>query len=133
MQTAQFQFQFNFSCPANSEEIVKQFGQRYYSYFDQNQLQLLNLLFKRDAVISINNQHFVGFNNFANFLIQNGTYHLVHQNLNLIYQEVGSHLMISVTGDLISNHICCNKFTEMILLEKDGDSYQIRNMILQMM
>lgn len=133
MQIAQFQFQFNFAYPTNSEEIVKQFCQRYYSYFDQNQQQLLNLLFKKDAIISINNHHFVGFSNFANFLIQNGTYHLVHQNLNLIYQEVGSHLIISVTGDLISNHICHNKFTETIFLEKDGDSYQIRNIIIQIM
>ena len=126
------------------KEIGKEFAHNYYSEIDRD-LNAVGYMYYTDTYITVIGEEVLGYQAFIDTLHRYSVYRLHHQIQEVDCQPVTDDLMIiNVTGQLTSDGVNYNRFSETFTLMRDGggsnlfgqpaggNTFHIRNQMLRM-
>jgi hypothetical protein len=107
------------------KKIAQEFCLEYYTLYDDN-VDKLKKMYHTEAKFIYLDHEINGFDNWIVALRQNGYYKFTHYNMNInVIPLCNDNLSITITGKMSINNNQEQRFTENIMLQKDGNNFYI--------
>jgi hypothetical protein len=102
------------------KHIAQEFCIEYYTLYDEN-VEKLKKMYHCDSKFIYMDHEFSGFDNWMSALKQNGYWKFNHKNMSVnVIPICDTNISINITGRVSINNMNEERFTENIMLQKDG-------------